>query len=311
MIKDMFKFILTFICLFFINTNIKAQENCINKNPEVLLNLGGSEELEKIVYSTYDECKKKINFCDIYGCSLEIFDHEGNLAKSLLVNSKWFVRPVNNLNQKPTYEIVVPVSNKEQKVISIKNSEFVVRFEEIYRGYRDNIINNYRIKSSLAEQYKANLLSVSKEKVIKRKYKRWIAKCFVRWQSKILIDDEKCVIKTKDYPIELFDDFSVNVDLPESLCEKISSEGCFNNFVVKQYRVKNKFYWSVLYNEQTINSDIHLYIPRKAELRSENGSCFIRKEEDEKKEKYINKLQKDDKFCFVHDGFEGSILSVK
>ena len=48
-----------------------ADETCIDKNPEIILDLGGSPEPEKIIYATYDSCTKMHDYCGYNGCSLK------------------------------------------------------------------------------------------------------------------------------------------------------------------------------------------------------------------------------------------------
>ena len=47
--------------------NLLADENCKDLNPEIILDLGGSSDPEKIVYSTYDSCTKKHDYCGSMG----------------------------------------------------------------------------------------------------------------------------------------------------------------------------------------------------------------------------------------------------
>ena len=100
-----------------------ADENCKDLNPEIILDLGGSSDPEKIVYSTYDSCTKQHDYCGTMGCSLDVFDHKGEYAFSYITKDNWFIRPVNIIGQKPTYELVVPLSNGKVRIIKVVNDK--------------------------------------------------------------------------------------------------------------------------------------------------------------------------------------------
>jgi hypothetical protein len=100
-----------------------ADENCKDLNPEIILDLGGSSDPEKIVYSTYDSCTKQHDYCGAMGCSLDVFDHKGEYAFSYITKDDWFIRPVNIIGQKPTYELVVPLSNGKVRIIKVVNDK--------------------------------------------------------------------------------------------------------------------------------------------------------------------------------------------
>ena len=53
---------------------VSADDNCVDKNPEIILDLGGTLDPEKIVYATFDSCTKMHDYCGASGCSLEVFD---------------------------------------------------------------------------------------------------------------------------------------------------------------------------------------------------------------------------------------------
>ena len=100
-----------------------ADENCKDLNPEIILDLGGSSDPEKIVYLTYDSCTKQHDYCGAMGCSLDVFDHKGEYAFSYITKDNWFIRPVNIIGQKPTYELVVPLSNGKVRIIKVVNDK--------------------------------------------------------------------------------------------------------------------------------------------------------------------------------------------
>ena len=117
------KFLLTILLglLWFIP--VTADEHCPDKNPEIILDLGGTTEPEKIIYSTYDSCTKQSDYCGVMGCSLEVFDDKGEYALSYIAKDDWFIRPVNIVGQKPTYELIVPLSNGKVRIIKVINDE--------------------------------------------------------------------------------------------------------------------------------------------------------------------------------------------
>ncbi len=272
-----------------------ADDDCPDKNPEIILDLGGSPEPEKIVYATYSTCSGMHDYCGTMGCSLEVFDHNGELAKAYTVKDNWYIRPVNVISQKPTYELIIPMSYDEQRVISVKDGNLNAKIEEISH-YRDEAVNRYRIKDKILEHF-ATEYEKSGE-VIKKERAKWIAQCYIKWEGKVLVDDEDCTIKTEDAPIELFDEFSVFVTKPNVDCIENESKDCSYMFEAGQYKHLNKYFWQIALKDRTMNRllhigedfDIEIYLPRKEIIYDdENGTCFVRN-------------KKEDMFCFVHDG---------
>ena len=98
---------------------VTADDNCIDKNPEIILDLGGTPEPEKIIYSTYDSCTKQSDYCGVMGCSLDVLDHTGENTLSYIAKDDWFIRPVNIVGQKPTYELIMPLSNGKFRIVKI------------------------------------------------------------------------------------------------------------------------------------------------------------------------------------------------
>ena len=107
--------------LWFIPVN--ADNHCPDKNPEIILDLGGTPEPEKIIYATYDSCTKQSDYCGVMGCSLDVFDHTGENTLSYISKDDWFIRPVNIVGQKPTYELVMPLSNGKVRIIKVINDK--------------------------------------------------------------------------------------------------------------------------------------------------------------------------------------------
>ena len=108
------------LCLsIFLTGPISAEGTCVDKNPEILLDLGGSPEPKKIIYSTYDACSQSHDYCGSQGCSLEVFDDNGEYALGYIIDDQWYVRPVFVLGKKPTFELVVPLANGDWRVINV------------------------------------------------------------------------------------------------------------------------------------------------------------------------------------------------
>ena len=102
---------------------VNADNHCPDKNPEIILDLGGTPEPEKIIYATYDSCTKQSDYCGVMGCSLDVFDHTGENTLSYISKDDWFIRPVNTVGQKPTYELVMPLSNGKVRIIKVINDK--------------------------------------------------------------------------------------------------------------------------------------------------------------------------------------------
>jgi putative lipase involved disintegration of autophagic bodies len=100
-----------------------ADNHCPDKNPEIILDLGGTTEPEKIVYATYNNCTKQSDYCGVMGCSLDVFDHTGENTLSYIAKDDWFIRPINIVGQKPTYELIVPLSNDKVRIIKVINDK--------------------------------------------------------------------------------------------------------------------------------------------------------------------------------------------
>ena len=104
---------------------VSSDNNCVDKNPEIILDLGGSSDPEKIVYSTYDSCTKKHDYCGSMGCALDVFDDKGEYVLGYIAKDDWYIRPVNIVGQKPTFELVVPLANGDLRIIKIENNKMV------------------------------------------------------------------------------------------------------------------------------------------------------------------------------------------
>ena len=109
--------------LWFIPVN--ADNHCPDKNPEIILDLGGTIEPEKIVYATYNNCTKQSDYCGVMGCSLDVFDHTGENTLSYIAKDDWFIRPINIVGQKPIYELIMPLSNGRVRIIKVINNKLM------------------------------------------------------------------------------------------------------------------------------------------------------------------------------------------
>jgi hypothetical protein len=85
--------------------------------------LGGTTEPEKIIYATYNNCTKQSDYCGAMGCSLDVFDDKGEYALGFIAKDDWFIRPVNIVVQKPTYELIVQLSNGKVRIIKVVNNK--------------------------------------------------------------------------------------------------------------------------------------------------------------------------------------------
>ena len=109
-----------FLCLSIILISpVLGDETCVDENPEIILDLGGSSKPEKIIYSTYDACSQSHDYCGSQGCSLEVFDDQGEYALGYIIDDQWYIRPVSDLGKKPTFELVVPMRNGDLRVINV------------------------------------------------------------------------------------------------------------------------------------------------------------------------------------------------
>ena len=100
-----------------------AADTCVDKNPEIILDLGGSPEPEKIIYATYDSCTGMHDYCGAMGCALDVFDDKGKYALGYIAKDDWYIRPAKVLGKKPTYELVVPLANGNLRIIKVINNK--------------------------------------------------------------------------------------------------------------------------------------------------------------------------------------------
>ncbi|WP_440634904.1 hypothetical protein [Candidatus Pelagibacter sp. HIMB1746] len=100
-----------------------ADDDCPGDKAEIILNLGGSPEPEKITYATYSTCSGMHDYCGTMGCSVEVFNHEGNMELGYIHPADWYIRPINVLSQIPTFELVMPLSNGKLRIVKVINGE--------------------------------------------------------------------------------------------------------------------------------------------------------------------------------------------
>jgi len=105
------------VLLWFVPAN--ADSHCPDKNPEIILDLGGTPEPEKIVYATYSTCEGSHDYCGTMGCSVQVFDHKGEKALGYIHPADWFIRPVEALSKIPTFELVMPLSNGKLRIVKV------------------------------------------------------------------------------------------------------------------------------------------------------------------------------------------------
>ena len=98
---------------------VNADNHCPDKNPEIILDLGGTPEPEKIVYATYSTCSGSHDYCGTMGCSVEVFDHKGVKSLGYIHPADWFIRPVKVLSKIPTFELVMPLSNGKYRIVKV------------------------------------------------------------------------------------------------------------------------------------------------------------------------------------------------
>ena len=116
------KLLLTTILVLLWFVPVTAADNCVDKNPEIILDLGGTTEPEKIIYATYDSCTKQHDYCGVMGCSLEVLDDKGEYALGYIVRDDWYIKPINEedgVEKKPTYELVMPLSNGKLRIVKV------------------------------------------------------------------------------------------------------------------------------------------------------------------------------------------------
>lgn len=97
-----------------------SEEQCVDENPEILIDLGGSLKPEKIVYATYDSCRQMHDYCGNGGCDLTVYGNEDTEGEiSYLATDHWYIRPARVYGKDPTYELVVPRAYGKSVVINV------------------------------------------------------------------------------------------------------------------------------------------------------------------------------------------------
>lgn len=106
------KILIILFVVFFSSTAI-TQEKCETSNPEILIDLGGSSKPEKIVYKVDTICEGNWTYCGSGGCSLEVYDDDGNYSLGYLSEGNWHIRPSEKDYENPkknAFELILPMS---------------------------------------------------------------------------------------------------------------------------------------------------------------------------------------------------------
>ena len=116
----------------------------------------------------------------------------------------------------------------------------------------------------------------------------WEGKCFIQYNGKVLVNDEICMMRSDDMPIDDKDNLLVVVNKDVS-CDDGSS-GCAFFFYAQQDKLLGKYNWEVRFNgEKTMIKAVEPFRPANIGyyLPSGGGSgvCF---------------MKDDSKFCFEY-----------
>lgn len=90
-----------------------GEEICETSNPEIIIDLGGDSKPEKIVYMVDTICEGSFVYCGSGGCSLDVYDDEGNLKLFYLNEGNWHIRPSEGNYKNPkenAFELIIPMS---------------------------------------------------------------------------------------------------------------------------------------------------------------------------------------------------------
>ena len=198
-------------------------------------------------------------------------------------------------------DIIVAINNEE-----VKNTDDLIRIKLKYNvGDEINlkIIRNNQViekKLVLGEKliYSESTSEIEKsDKTIERETLKWVAQCYIKWGGVVVAENEECSMETDDAPIESYDDFTVRVTKSNLLCEDGVSKNCSFIFDAGQYKHLKKYFYQIAAGDITMNRllhigedfDIEIYLPPTYDAVS--GTCFVRN-------------NKEDMFCFVHDGLK-------
>ena len=198
-------------------------------------------------------------------------------------------------------DIIVAINNEE-----VKNTDDLIRIKLKYNvGDEINlkIIRNNQViekKLVLGEKliYSESTSEIEKsDKTIERETLKWVAQCYIKWGGVVVAENEECSMETDDAPIESYDDFTVRVTKSNLLCEDGVSKNCSFIFDAGQYKHLKKYFYQIAVADINMNRllhigedfDIEIYLPPTYDAVS--GTCFVRN-------------NKEDMFCFVHDGLK-------
>ena len=142
------KIVLIFIL--FLSFDLNAEEICETSSPEIIIDLGGDPEPEKIIYSRDTTCKFSGYYCGTMGCPLDVYDdadadiniYDNEGALYYLTDNDWYIRPSEGSYTEPTknaFELVIPMSNSYcleeyenencARIIKVRNNKLSEKIE--------------------------------------------------------------------------------------------------------------------------------------------------------------------------------------
>ena len=142
------KLLSLFIILTFLSSPVWSdtdisEEQCVDDNPEILIDLGGSLEPERIIYSVYDSCTERHDYCGSSGCDLAITGNKDTKGRfDRITRQNWYIMPSHVLGRDPTYEVYVPTRRGGLSVIKVVDNELtetVIEENELYETFRGTI----------------------------------------------------------------------------------------------------------------------------------------------------------------------------
>ena len=133
------KLLITLSFLLFF-TPLHAEEICETSSPEIIIDLGGDPEPEKIVYTRDTICEGSWMHCGALGCSLDVYDDGNEL--NYLVDNDWYIRPSEGSYDNPTdnaYELIIPMAKSFcfenhgnencSRVVKVRNNKLTEKIE--------------------------------------------------------------------------------------------------------------------------------------------------------------------------------------
>ena len=134
------KLIIILFCCFSFHTFIYAEEICETSSPEIIIDLGGDPEPEKIVYTRDTICEGSGLYCGAMGCALDVYDDGNEL--NYLTDNDWYIRPSESSYKNPTdnaFELIIPMAKSFclenhgnencSRVVKVRNNKLSVKIE--------------------------------------------------------------------------------------------------------------------------------------------------------------------------------------